>query len=247
MEIIDCLCGVGPWQRHDPLLPWKSPELLSLMEHFGIASALVHSNFTDGGGACLRGNDHIVEACAADARFMPMFTLCPYWHDEGPTVQQQMAGMREAGGRAMWFFPTQGSATTWIYGEVLGCCERQRVPVFVGRDRINPNEIGDILTEFPDLNLVLSGINYLDDWWLFPLLKLHPTLHVCSGHVYIPADGPMRFLRHFSADRLLFGSGLPHYSPGGMVAHFMYADISEEDRRKILSGNVKRLLEEVRS
>lgn len=246
MEIIDCLCGVGPWQKRDPLLPWQAADIAALLDHFGIARALVHSNFTDGGGSCVRGNEHVAKSCAEHPRFAPMFTVQPFWHDDGPSIEEQFAGLAAAGGRSLWLTPSPGSATRLIFGETLGFCERARLPVFVARERINPSEIDEFLREFPRLRMVLAGCGYMDDWWLYPLLKRHPGLFVCSGHYYIPADGPMRFLRHFPADRLLFGSGLPHFSPGGMIAHFTYADVSEEDRAKMLGGNASRLLEEVR-
>ena len=55
----------------------------------------------------------------------------------------------------------------------------------------------------------------------------------------------MRFLRHFDAERLLFGSGLPEFSPGGLITHVMFADVADADRRKILAGNLDRLISEV--
>jgi predicted TIM-barrel fold metal-dependent hydrolase len=102
-----------------------------------------------------------------------------------------------------------------------------------------------LCTDFPGLRLVLLGLSYREDPWLFPLLRRFETLYVCLGHFYIPAHGPMRFLEHFPADRLLFGSGLPFFSPGGLIAHVTYADIPDGDKEKILSGNITRLMSEV--
>ena len=62
MEIIDAYCGVGPWQKRDPLLPWRTSEIVELLDHFGIRRALVHSNFVNGGGHPSRGNEHVAEA-----------------------------------------------------------------------------------------------------------------------------------------------------------------------------------------
>ena len=43
----------------------------------------------------------------------------------------------------------------------------------------------------------------------------------------------------------VFGSGLPHFSPGGLTTHLTYSTIAREDRDKIVRGNLERLLSEV--
>lgn len=247
MEIVDSYCGIGPWQKRDRLLPADPVETVALMDHCGVSRALVHSNFASGGGACLRGNEHVAEACRKEPRFMPAFTIAPFWHHDEPSVAEQFEAMQRAGSRALWFLPVNGYGKSWLYGEILETCARRRVPVFVSREQLGPDDVNGFMTAFPELRMVLCSVGYMDDWWLYPLMKRHPNLLVSSGHYYFPTNNPMRFLKTFTADRLLFGSGLPHFSPGGMVAHFMYADIPEADRAKILAGNLLRLLEEVRS
>jgi predicted TIM-barrel fold metal-dependent hydrolase len=244
MEIVDAYCGVGPWQRRDPLLPWKTDDIVALLDHAGVGRALVHSNFVDGGGFAPRGNAQVVEACRAHSRLIPAWTVVPFQHPDEPTLDEQFEAMRGAGARALWFLPARGNARTWIYGDMLGTCARRKVPVFTSCEHLGPEDIATLMAAVPALRLVLCSAGYRDDWWLFPLLKRHATLSVCTGHYYIPTFNPMRFLQTFRADRLLFGSGLPHFSPGGMVAHLAYADIPDADREKILSGNLIRLLEE---
>ena len=246
MEIIDSFCGIGPWQRRDRLLPYRAGEILGLMDHFGIGAALVHSNFSAGGGSPQRGNLMLREACAKHPRLIPAFTLLPYPYPEAPTLEDEGAAMREAGSKAVWLCPGSATAYPWAYAEILRMCVARRLPVFLHRDAEGLDRVNALCSEFPDLRLILAGVGYIEDWALYPLLRRHPNLHVCLGHYYIPSWGPMRFLQQFPADRLLFGSGLPHFSPGGLVAHVMYADIPEEAREKILSGNLQRLLGEVR-
>ena len=103
----------------------------------------------------------------------------------------------------------------------------------------------NICTLFPELRVVLVGTTYGIDRWLYPLLRKHPNIYVCLGHVYIPAWGPMRFVESFGAKRLLFGSGLPTYTPGGLITHVTYADLPDADKEDIFHGNLERLLSEV--
>ena len=74
----------------------------------------------------------------------------------------------------------------------------------------------------------------------------HRQFRVCLGLLYVPSGNPAGFLKHFSVDGLLFGFAFPEFSPGGLIAHVQYADIPEADKARILGGNLKELMAEVR-
>ena len=40
----------------------------------------------------------------------------------------------------------------------------------------------------------------------------------------------------------MFGTNLPELEPGGPIAQVTFAEISDEDKRAIASGNLERLL-----
>jgi len=246
MNIFDCFCGIGPWKSRDRLLPWRPSEIVELLDHFGINRALVHSNMATNGGATIRGNEHLVEACAEFPQLVPAFTFTTDPHNDAPSIEQQFAALKAAAGGALWLCPPVGNLCPWVYRELLGICAERHIPVFYHRDSGSPRDLHELLSIAPGLRLVLVGASYGDDWWLYPLLREFPELRVSLGHFYIPTNSPMRFLEHFSADRLIFGSGLPHFSPGGLIAHAMFATISDADRAKILSGNLETLLKEAR-
>ncbi len=246
MEILDAYCGIGPWLKRDRLLPWQPEETLRLMDHFGISRALAHSNFTAGGGSVWHGNGLLEEAAKAHPRFTPAFTVTPYPHADSPRLADYLSAMRRAGARAVWFMPTPRQPLREMMGDLLDACVAHRLPVLWHRDATTPEDVADLLRNWPEIRLILVGCGYLEDTWLFPLLKRYAELRVCVGHYYIPADAPHRFLREFPADRLVFGSGLPFFSPGGLIAHLAYAQITEAERAAILGGTLNRLLEEVR-
>jgi predicted TIM-barrel fold metal-dependent hydrolase len=246
MEIIDAFCGIGPWQKRDRLLPWEPEEILKLMDHFGVARALTHSNFTAGGGNAVTGNAMLAEAAKAEPRFIPAFTLAPYPHDDEPSVADLLTSMRQAGSRAVWFMPQAYLPQREVYGELLDAFVAHRLPVLLNRETTTPADVASLLRDWPGLRLLLCGLSYGEDHWIFPLLKRHAELRLCVGHFYIPADAPHRFLRHFPAERLVFGSGLPFFSPGGLLAHLFYADITDAQREAILGGNILNLMKEVR-
>ena len=49
----------------------------------------------------------------------------------------------------------------------------------------------------------------------------------------------------FGAKHIVYGGGLPFFSPGGPRFQVTYADISPEQKRSIAGGTLKNLLDEV--
>ena len=248
MKIIDCLCGVGPWMHRDRALPYRHEDTVELMDHFGIDAALVHSNFSSGSGCSLRGNEMVAEICATDERFLPMFSVSVFPEDSEttPTAAEQLSTVIAKGGRSLWMLPIPGTdVVPWMFEELLQPCADRNIPVFVPAELFPPAQLSNLLDAFPGLRLVITGADYGSPPWLYPLLRRYEAVYACIGHFLIPPGMPKVFTDQFSADRLLFGSGLPFFTPGGLISCIMYADIPDADKEKILSGNLMRLLAEV--
>lgn len=252
MEIVDCFCGVGPWATKDPILPSRADEILELMDHTGVAKALVYHNLPKFHGCAPDVNRQIAGICSKEPRFIPAFILGMATYHESPAPADDVQEMKTSGAKAVWlklpFTPYRlvRSYQDWLIGDWMRICSGKRIPVFFHAEDESPDLINALCTDYPELRLVLTGVMYNADAYLYPLLRRHRHLRVCTGHVYIPSGNPGRFLQHFPAERLLFGSGLPEFSPGGMIAHVQYADIPEEDKARILGGNILELMAEVR-
>lgn len=250
MQIIDCFCGLGRWRSRDKLLPYEPQEILKLMDHFGIARALVFSNMGAEHGPLAQSNQVVADAAAQSDRFIPAFILAPPTPAEPRSTEQVTAELRLGGARAAWMWPQTGrqghGLHQWLVGDLLDLCVQHRLPLFLYIEGIEPDTIHRVCTDFPALRLVVTGIGYAADQWLFPLLRQHENVYVSLGHFYIPASGPRTFIDTFGDERLLFGSGLPHFSPGGVIAHVMYAAIPDGSKEKLLGGNLERLLSEVK-
>jgi predicted TIM-barrel fold metal-dependent hydrolase len=156
--------------------------------------------------------------------------------------------MRANGVRAAWLRPAsqQHGVWTWLLGDLLGMCADARLPLFLPADNVTPNDIHLLCDAFPQLRLVLTNLGYRADVWLYPLLRLHPALHICLGHTYVPPLGPDLFVRHFGAERMIFGSALPHYGPGALVGMVAYSTLTDVQKALVYAGNMERLMSEVR-
>ncbi len=74
------------------------------------------------------------------------------------------------------------------------------------------------------------------------LARQYPNLYICS----CPFHGwgqTERYVKIYGADKILFGSDILDLSVGWGMGPIFYAQISEAEKRLILGGNLKRLLE----
>lgn len=250
MKIIDAYCGTGPWMYRDKIQPSDPAETLEIMDHCGIDSALAFSNL-----AAHTMNESVdSNACTAEIarqypRFIPAFVITNRPYDDSRKVEDYLPEMRACNARGAWLCPQNNRQVTgmwtWTTDPIFEFCSSYRIPLFLSIEATDPNRVNEICRDFPDLILVLTNLAYNSDNWLYPLLRRHALLHVCCGPTYIPPLGPQRFVRHFGSYRLIFGSGLPHFGPGGLIGHVMYAEIPDTDKAQILGGNIERLMAEV--
>jgi predicted TIM-barrel fold metal-dependent hydrolase len=118
--------------------------------------------------------------------------------------------------------------------------------VYPGKGSFTPDRLYPFLTSFPDLPVVCAH------WGGgLPFYTLMPEVREALENVYYDtAASPFLYrpeiYRYVSqlvgADRILFGSDCPLLSPGRLLREIAAADLSEEDRGLILSGNARRLL-----
>ena len=250
MKIIDAYCGIGPWWTRDKLQPAEASETLAIMDYCGVDSALVFSNLLFAPAWPGDANALVAEAARKQPRFISTFVLAPRPYDDSRKPQDWLPEMRAAGAKAVWLWPQanrQGHGLIpWVVDGIFEFCVAHRLPLLLSMEGVEPARIDEICGDFPQLALVLAGMSYNVDHWLFPLLRRRRQVRACLGQAYIPPLGVERFVRHFGPERLVFGSGLPFFGPGGLIGHVMYANIPDAAKEQILSGNIEALMREVR-
>jgi predicted TIM-barrel fold metal-dependent hydrolase len=156
--------------------------------------------------------------------------------------------------RAVRLFPRlhRFSLAEWSADELFAEVEQHRIPVLLdfGRthwaeDVVDYGQVARICATFPGLPLVLTREGIGSVRHLYPLLERFPNLHLDISY-YQASGGLADIARRFGARRLLFGTGLPEYSGGPAIAMVCYADLSEEDKRRIAGDNLRNLLSGVK-
>jgi len=101
-------------------------------------------------------------------------------------------------------------------------------------------DMGRVVQQYPELKLIYGHIWGGGDWeWTLRALRDAPGLHADTSGSVVDEGGIEKAVQMLGADRLLFACDMSMTAGVGKV---LAADISDEDREAIFSGNMRRLL-----
>lgn len=229
----DVNARVGPSGIHGELA-LDAAALVHEMDRFYIRAAVVaHATGVEydaalGNGLLsdLRGN-----------RLIPAWSTLPDRESVDRLAALQPKAVRLTPGKANHNFPL----TSWGAGDLLEFLQGQHVLTLVAREDIEWDGVQHLLENFPSLQVVLLETGYRADRFLFPLLEKFPSLSFDSS-TYLAHRQLESFVDRFGAERVLFGTRLPFFTPASSLAVLATARIKDEDRLLIAGGNLRRLL-----
>jgi predicted TIM-barrel fold metal-dependent hydrolase len=209
------------------------------MARYGIARALASST------ASLEynpreGNRLLAAQIAPHDQLSPLYTLTP---DEG--ALEEAAALVPGRPFAALLLPDRVhhnfSLRPWCAGPLLEALERRRIPVFVRPAPAGWEEVAAVLESHPRLAVVATHTGYRADRYIYALARRHPRLFVETS-MYVGHRQLEEFARHFGAGRLLFGTNLPHYTPGAAISVLAYARLDETERARVAGLNLRELM-----
>ncbi|MEO6829110.1 MAG: amidohydrolase family protein, partial [Acidobacteriaceae bacterium] len=102
-----------------------------------------------------------------------------------------------------------------------------------------------LVMRHPQVNWILSGINYLYELQLaVSLMRRFPNVHLETSCVMGYA-AIAKTVQQCGARQLLFGSGAPVQHGAAALSKILHAPLSDSDREAILGGNLRQLLGEI--
>jgi len=253
-DVVDAACVVG---RHVKLQQGglhTAADLLAEMDHFGIAEALCLDSLSRENHPA-DGNARILEATAASPRLHPAWALLPPGtRDEQPEPRQLLDQMRAHRVGAAWLLPAQYRfrLSDWCLDALLEPLAEARVPVFVNPNDIGPGGPGGDETDWegvvglcrrwPQLPVVVSEFRIRRTQRLaFRALDACENLRLELSGLWLYRNIE-HITRSWGAERLLFGSNWPAFGQGMTLAPLTAAEISDEDKRQIAGGNLRKLM-----
>ena len=247
-EIIDCNVMIGKQTAPHRAAPKDSAEIISILQQSGITGAMVYHSYALEYHP-LEGNYKLLEEVNNHAMLMPVWVIIP-----GNTVEflspdelgQEISKYEIKGLR---LFPHQSfhnfSLAEWSMAAMYRLAEEMQIPLFLDMDQTDWNTIDEMLLHHPDLILVLTKISYRYTRYFYPLLKKFNRLYL-EISFYKNHLGIEYLTKEFGADRLIFGTGMPSFSPGGALGLIYFSSLAAEEREKILFKNIQGLLEGIK-
>lgn len=250
LHFFDCNAFFGMRKSLAPGSFYKKEELLVRMAYYGVEKALVHHSMAREYDAEV-GDGILMKELEGETKLVPAWVALPHYTGEFPAPDELIARMKAQNVRAVILMPggyyAYGhSVEEWCCGDLYQALEKHRVPLFLPAAQLpGMDSVYHICTEHPELNVVLTGVDYRISRNLFPLMKRFGRLYVeTSG--FKPQDGIEEICSKFGAERLIFGSSMPIGSGASAVCMITYANITVGEKQLIAGGNLENLLGGVR-
>jgi predicted TIM-barrel fold metal-dependent hydrolase len=242
-ELFDAQCGFGgakPGVRERVTAEDWSAE----MRRLGIARALVRIQPEDTDIDVEHSNATLFAACRGNADFVPCPVVVPAGAGDLPSEEEQAASLIASGAGAAWIRPARDCWTLdeWASGKLFRALESRRVPVLCPEPAVPLSALADLARRYPKLPLVTIDGGYRSSRMLVPLLSSFPNVLLSIGSNYTVHRGIEQLVATAGAERLVFGTGYPHAEPMPAITQLMYAEIGDEQRTLIGSGNLERLI-----
>ena len=259
MKFIDCSACIGldsvnraivnheNYYVHEKVKQAKcAEELLSEMDFCGIDEAFVyHQGMYDNDPSY--GNRLIMDEVGKSDRLHATWAILPPITEEEYKPEILIPKMKEAGVKALRAYPQRNRyfLDRVTMGELLDVLCEKNIPLF-----LSPQEewkfIFDTLKEFPNLTVILTNYGlWGSDRYFYPLIREYKNVYIDTSD-YQVINGFRAFCDRFGDERLLFGTNYPMDAMGGPIGALVGSSLSRESIEKIASGNITRLMSEVK-
>jgi predicted TIM-barrel fold metal-dependent hydrolase len=195
------------------------------------------------------GNRMLSEAISGASSLVGCWTVLPPQTGEVDS-EKLFDGMKSSRVFALRAFPErhQYILRKAAFGGLLEQIAERRIPLLLSLAHGGSWQvIHDALQDVPELTCVVCDLGVWGvNRYTWPLLDRYPNVYLETSFLSLAAGGLESTVSRFGADRLLFGTGFPERYPQATALQLLHTDISENDRKKVASGNLERLIGEVR-
>jgi uncharacterized protein len=242
ISFFDCNCMIGTRADRKESEPWSRENLLADMDTCGISEALVtHALSRDYDTAV--GNREIARLIADSPRLHGCWAILPPASGELPEPQTFLREMAAARAVATIAYPRTHRfvLSEWCIGPLLSALEESRVPLLLPFDQQTWDEVEQVCSRHASLPVIITGLNYRQLRFLLPLWQKCRNLFVDLSWLSIH-DGLAYLADRGLLQHVLFGTNYPLYEPGAAVTMVTYASISDEQRRMVAGGALRKMI-----
>ncbi len=220
---------------NDRSLEEEVGEILSEMDRCGITQSLV---FHCGTRDYRELNDIIASGCElAPGRFIPFAFITMAQGPRAALVELERC--RAAGSRGLKLHASFDcmAFTAPEFGEIWEFCRNFRWPVIV--HGITP----ELAASNPGVNFIgAHTIEYIQNRERLQAFGACPNFYFCTSATFCQMGAVARLVELFGAGRVIFGSDYSLNSITIRLGEVLAGRICDDDARRILGGNIRRLL-----
>ena len=215
---------------------------LEHMNRLGINRSLVW-NVESFQGHALSCNSRLIEEIqktpGAEGRVIPALAVSALMCYEQDGVETLIRQMKSMGTRALRFTNVFSRLTLCQLEPVMRKIQRLKPFIVMRHDQASVPDILEFTAMFPEIPLVLTEVMWGPCVVVFDLMRRRKNIMVDNS--WLHSGGAIEIVvKHFGADRLLFGTGHKSHN-GAAIAALARADITDAQRQLIAYGNLNRL------
>ncbi len=247
LEFFDANCTYGRNKTNEPTPFPTLKEVIEDMDRVGVAkTTLWHAQQLESGWEI--GTkiilDEINATPGAKERISPSWCVVPTLTGEQESPDKILENMRKANAGTVRIFPEEHRWELYpvAIGDLFDVFIQNHIPVYLPANRLGWDRIYRTMMLFPNLYAIVSNCGlWGPDRRIRPLLKAYKNLYFETSE-YWAAGSIADTVNAVGPERILYGSGAPRYERGAMMLAIKHADISDDAKKLIASGNLERLL-----
>ena len=137
----------------------------------------------------------------------------------------------------------------WCCEEMLSSLSKYRLPILMEYAQLNATELDQSMQNYPDLRVILTRIPHIGrNHIIETLLRRHENLYLTfSSSFSVHGDYYQNLCSRYGESRWVFGINYPSAEPGASITGLSYSSLSENQQMLIASGNLQRLISEVKN
>ncbi len=215
---------------------------LDTMDRLGISRALVWNTESLQNHA-LSSNQALIEEIrstpGAAGRILPALTVSNLMTYERDGLASLVGQLKAMPCRALRFTNVMGRLTLMQLEPVMRQLRALKPVIILKHDQASVADILEFTAAFPGVSLVLTEVMWGPCVTVFDLMRRRKNV-LCDTS-WLHSFGAIELVvKHFGADRLIFGTGFKSHN-GAAIAALARAQLTAAQRRLIAHGNLDRL------
>lgn len=243
MRILDASVGVGMPAKSDRYSDMEG--LVKCLDDYRISQAVVYN--TEATRDPWDGNARMKEFAADYAgRIKPCMWLDASLDDLGLPgaggVLDRLSALRPSAVRVMQGEVGHLPMDKFYAQDLLKPLNEARMPLIIDGAYTHDffRSLPDMAGAFPNVPFIILRKGLNESRIINPLLKYTNNVYFDIS-IMLDCGQIEELVEKFGGERLLFASGLPQYSPAGVLALLLYTEIPEDERLMIAHGSFERL------